>query len=311
MTHPVDTMQINFNDSNMIILKIILALVMLGVSLDIRKEDLQEIPKHPKSVIAGVIGQFFLLPAFTFLLVYFFKPIPSIGLGMMLVAACPGGNLSNLFTMFARGNTALSVSLTFLATVGALVMTPFNITFWGSMYEPTAQLVKQVALDPKEVMLTVIFVLGVPLLIGLIIRAQLPKVALKLQGWLKYLSAIFLFVLIIGAFAANFDNFIKYFEYVVAIVVVHNIVALSSGFIMGTVLKVPYRDRRSITIEVGIQNSGLGLALAFEFFNGLGGVTLICAFWGLWHIVSGSIVATLFSRRDKKASLTQGDVAAT
>lgn len=311
MAHPVDTMQINFNDSNMIILKVILALVMLGVSLDIRKEDLQEIPKHPRSVMAGVIGQFFLLPAFTFLLVYFFKPIPSIGLGMILVAACPGGNLSNLFTMFARGNTALSVSLTFLATIGALVMTPFNITFWGSMYGPTAQLVKQVALDPKEVMMTVIFVLGVPLMLGLIIRAQLPKLALKLQGWLKYLSAIFLFVLIIGAFAANFDNFMKYFEYVVAIVVVHNIVALSSGFIMGTVLKVPYRDRRSITIEVGIQNSGLGLALAFEFFNGLGGVTLICAFWGLWHIVSGSIVATLFARRDKKANLTQGDAATT
>jgi BASS family bile acid:Na+ symporter len=211
MTHPVDQMQINFNDSNMIILKIILALVMLGVSLDIRKEDLQQIPKHPKSVIAGVLGQFLLLPAFTFLLVYFFKPIPSIGLGMMLVAACPGGNLSNLFTMFARGNTALSVSLTFLATVGALVMTPFNITFWGSMYEPTAQLVKQVALDPKEVMITVIFVLGIPLLLGFVIRAQLPKVAVKLQGWLKYLSALFLCVLIVGAFAANFDNFIKYF----------------------------------------------------------------------------------------------------
>lgn len=311
MTHPVDQMQINFNDSNMIILKIILALVMLGVSLDIRKEDLQQIPKHPKSVIAGVLGQFLLLPAFTFLLVYFFKPIPSIGLGMMLVAACPGGNLSNLFTMFARGNTALSVSLTFLATVGALVMTPFNITFWGSMYEPTAQLVKQVALDPKEVMITVIFVLGIPLLLGLVIRAQLPKVAVKLQGWLKYLSALFLCVLIVGAFAANFDNFIKYFDYVVAIVVVHNIVALASGFIMGSVFRVPYRDRRSITIEVGIQNSGLGLALAFEFFNGLGGVTLICAFWGLWHIVSGSIVATIFARFDKKAKLTQGDAATT
>lgn len=311
MTHPVDQMQINFNDSNMIILKLILALVMLGVSLDIRVEDIKQILKHPKSVIAGVIGQFLVLPGFTFLLVYFFEPIPSIGLGMMLVAACPGGNLSNLFTMFARGNTALSVSLTFLATVLALVMTPFNITFWGSMYEPTQQLVKQVALDPKEVMLTVIFVLGIPLLVGLILRAQLPKIATKLQGWLKYLSALFLAILIIGAFVANFDNFIKYFDYVVGIVLVHNLVALGSGFLMGSVLKVPYRDRRSITIEVGIQNSGLGLALAFEFFNGLGGVTLICAFWGLWHAVSGSIIATIFAKADKKAKLAQGDAIST
>lgn len=309
MTHPVDQMQINFNDSNMIILKLILALVMLGVSLDIRVEDIRGILKHPKSVIAGVVGQFLVLPAFTFLVVYIFEPIPSIGLGMMLVAACPGGNLSNLFTMFARGNTALSVSLTFLATIGALVMTPFNITFWGSLYEPTAQLVKQVALDPKEVMMTVIFVLGIPLLVGLVLRAQFPKIALKLQGWLKYMSALFLAVLIIGAFIANFDNFIKYFDYVVGVVVLHNLIALGSGFIMGSALKVPYRDRRSITIEVGIQNSGLGLALAFEFFGGLGGVTLICAFWGLWHTVSGSIIAIIFSRIDKRRGVTQGAVA--
>lgn len=304
MMHPVDQMQINFSDANMLVLKLILALIMLGVSLDIQKEDLQNIIKNPKSMFAGIAAQFIFLPAMTFMLVYFFEPIPSIALGMMLVAACPGGNISNLITMFARGNTALSVSLTFLATVLALVMTPLNITFWGNLYGPTAQLVKQVALDPKEVALTVVFVLGIPLLAGMLLRSQLPKFALKLQGWLKYVSALFLAILILGAFFANFENFIKYFDYIVGIVVLHNFVALGSGFFMGTILKVPYRDRRSITIEVGIQNSGLGLALAFEFFGGLGGVTLICAFWGLWHAVSGSIIAFIFSKIDQKYILT-------
>lgn len=309
MTHPVDQMQINFSDGNMVILKLILALIMLGVSLDIKKDDLENIVKNPKSMLAGLIAQFFFLPAMTFALVYFAKPIPSIGLGMMLVAACPGGNISNLITMFARGNTALSVSLTFLATVLALVMTPFNITFWGNMYGPTAELVKQVALDPKEVAMTVVFVLGIPLAIGMILQAKLPKIANKLKGWLKYLSAFFLAVLILGAFFANFDNFLKYFDYIVVIVIVHNLVALGSGFFMGTILKVPYRDRRSVTIEVGIQNSGLGLALAFEFFQGLGGVTLICAFWGLWHAISGSIIAFVFSRIDKKKGIMQSAAA--
>lgn len=308
MTQPVDTMQIHFNGSNMIVLKLILALIMLGVSLDIRTDDLRNILKHPKSVIAGLLAQFLFLPAFTFLLVYVFEPIPSIGLGMMLVAACPGGNISNLITVFARGNSALSVSLTFLATILALVMTPINITFWGNLYGPTAELVQKVALDPKEVMMTVIFVLGVPLLVGLLLRAQFPKVALRLQGWLKYLSAFFLAALILGAFAANFDNFTQYWEYVVGIVILHNLVALASGFMMGTALKVPYRDRRSITIEVGIQNSGLGLALAFEFFGGLGGVTLICSFWGLWHAVSGAIIATIFSIIDKRQKMTHRGV---
>lgn len=311
MMHPVDTMQINFNDSNMIILKIILGFIMLGVSLDIRMDDLQNILKHPKSIIAGLVAQFIFLPAFTFLLIYFFEPIPSIGLGMMLVAACPGGNISNLITVFAKGNTALSVSLTFLATVFALFMTPINIAFWGNLYAPTQKLVQKVALDPSEVMMTVIFVLGVPLLIGMLLRANLPKIALKLQGWLKYLSAFFLAVLIFGSFTANFENFSKYWEYVVGIVVVHNLIALGSGFIMGTALKVPFRDRRSITIEVGIQNSGLGLALAFEFFNGIGGVTLICAFWGLWHAVSGSIIAIIFARIDKRNGMTRDVIAST
>jgi bile acid:Na+ symporter, BASS family len=309
MTSGVDSMQIHFDTSSLMLLKIILGLIMLGVSLDIRIEDLKNILKHPKSMIAGLLGQFLFLPAFTFVLISLVDPLPSIALGMMLVAACPGGNISNLITMLARGNTALSVSLTFLATILALVMTPFNITFWGNLYAPTRALVQQVALDPKEVAHTVIFLLGIPLMIGMILRAQVPKFAVKLQQYLKYLSVVFLAVLVIGAFLANLENFLKYFSIVVGIVLLHNLLALSSGFLVGTLLKLPYKDRRSTTIEVGIQNSGLGLALAFEFFQGLGGVTLICAFWGIWHAVSGVIVASLFARADKKTAHSDMPVA--
>jgi BASS family bile acid:Na+ symporter len=218
----------------------------------------------------------------------------------MLVAACPGGNFSNLFTLLARGNTALSVSLTFMATVLALFMTPFNITFWGNLYPPTRELVQKVALNPKEVALTVIIVLGVPLIIGMIIRARNILFANKLQGFLKKFSVAFIAVVVIGAFASNFNTFTSYIHYIVVIVFLQNLIALGTGFITGTLLKVPNRDRRAITIEIGIQNSGLGLALAFEFFSDLGGVALVCAWWGIWHAISGSLVAHLFTRGDKK-----------
>lgn len=299
LKNSVDMMQINFNPTTMLALKFVLALVMLGVALDIRIDDLKKLFKNPRSLIAGLIGQFLLLPAFTFVIVAFFKPEASIAMGMILVAACPGGNLSALFTMLARGNTALSVSLTFMATMLAMVMTPLNITFWGSMYEPAQKLVQQVALNPIEIVYTVVLVLGLPLVLGLIIRARHERWANQLQKILKNFSFVFLFVLIGGAFLANLENFLKYIHLVAGIVFVHNLVALLSGYLIAKIFKTPAKDRKAITIEVGIQNSGLGLALAFEFFQGIGGVTLICAWWGIWHIISGSATAFLFQKFTK------------
>jgi len=308
METTLDALRLNINPQTMFLLKFALGLIMLGVALDINIKDLKLILKRPKSIIAGLVGQFLFLPAFTYVLISVFNPAPSIALGMIIVAACPGGNFSNLFTMFARGNTALSVSLTFMATAFALVMTPFNISFWGNYYAPTRELVEKIALDPTEVATTVIFVLGVPLVIGMIIRARHERWANKLQKILKNFSIFFIAAVIIGAFASNFEIFKTYIHYVVLIVFVHNFVALLTGFLSATILKVPYKDRRAITIEIGIQNSGLGLALAFEFFSDFGGVALVCAWWGIWHAVSGTVVAYLFTRSDKKKGLIDAHV---
>lgn len=299
MVSELDAVQLNFNANVMFFMKFALGLIMLGVALDIDPKNLKKSLKSPKSIIAGLLGQFLFLPALTYGLIVVLEPHSSIALGMMLVATCPGGNFSNLFSLLAKGNTALSVSLTFMATILALFMTPFNITFWGKLYGPTNELVGQIALNPNEIAQTVIIVLGIPLVIGMIIRAKSSEVADKLQQFLKKFSVIFIVVVVIAAFAGNFDIFINYIHYIVLIVFLQNFIALSTGFITGTVLKVPKRDRRSITIEIGIQNSGLALALAFEFFTGLGGVALVCAWWGIWHALSGSVVAYLFSRSDK------------
>jgi BASS family bile acid:Na+ symporter len=295
----LDAVRLNFNANTMFFMKFALGLIMLGVALDINPKDLKKSFKQPKSITAGLVGQFLFLPALTYCLVLILEPKASIALGMMLVAACPGGNFSNLFTLLARGNTALSVSLTFMATILALIMTPFNITFWGNLYPPTRELVQRIELNPKEIALTVIIVLGLPLVIGMIIRARNILFANKLQNFLKKFSVIFIVIVVLGAFVTNFDTFKTYIQYIVFIVFLQNVIALGTGFITGTLLKVSNKDRRAITLEIGIQNSGLGLALAFEFFSQLGGVALVCAWWGIWHAISGSLVAHLFSRKDK------------
>lgn len=296
MTPDVDSMNIQFNPAALIALKFILGFIMFGVALDITPKDLKNIFKNPKSLTCGLLAQFIFLPALTYVIILLFEPLPSIALGMMLVAACPGGNISNLFTMLAKGNTALSVSMTFLSTVLAMVMTPFNVSFWASMYEPTNKLVSEVALNPMEVMSTVVFVLGIPLVIGLIVRAKNEDLAVKVQMGIKKLSVIFLAGLVIGAFLNNMDNFKTYIHLVIFIVLIHNFIAFSTGFTLATILGLKPRDKKAITIEVGIQNSGLGIALAFEFFGGLGGVSLVCAWWGVWHAIAGSGVVYSFTK---------------
>jgi BASS family bile acid:Na+ symporter len=289
-------MQINFNADMMIILKVILALIMLGVSLDIKVSDIKNTLLYPKSIIVGFFGQFIFLPVLTYGLIVLMQPHPSVAMGLIIVAACPGGNVSNFFTSLAKGNSALSVSLTFIATITALFMTPFNISFWGGMYGPTSSLVKEVALNPSEVMQTIFIVLGIPLVLGLAINHRYEKIARVLQAYLKHFSTVCLVLLIVGGLIGNYKNFLNFIGPVVLVVFLQNFIALSIGFITSSILKLPNKDKKAITIEIGIQNSALALALAFEFFPGVGGVALICAWWGVWHAISGSIVTYIFSK---------------
>ncbi len=137
--------QINFDSDSIWVLNIALAFVMFGIALSIDWRDFKPVILNPKSLIVGVASQFLIFPLISFLLVLILKPVPSIALGMILVAACPGGNISNFITHFSRGNDALSVSLTAIATLLAVVMTPLNLAFWGNMYEPTSAILRSVS----------------------------------------------------------------------------------------------------------------------------------------------------------------------
>ena len=235
--------------------------------------------------------QFILLPALTFLLVLLLEPQPSFALGMLLVAACPGGNVSNFMTHMARGNTALSVSLTAIATLLAVVMTPLNLKLWGGAYGPTAQILQAVHIDLWEMVRLVALLLAVPLCLGMVVRQYRPRLALGMAKYFKGASLLFFLGLIVLALWRDRDVFAAYVGAVFGIVLIHNCLALGTGYMSGRAMRLGSANIRTLTIETGIQNSGLGLLLIFTFFDGLGGMALVAAFWGIWHLVSGLILA--------------------
>ncbi len=285
-------------------LNVALAFVMFGVALDISLNDFKQLLRHPKLVLAGVFSQFLLLPAVTFVLVLVARPIPSMALGMFMVAACPGGNISNFITHLARGNAALSVTLTAIATLLAIVMTPFNLQFWGSLYEPTAHIMHKVAVSPFEMVKLVALLLGVPLALGMLVNHLWPTIARRLAKGFKLGSLAFFVLLIFLALYNNLDIFFEYVLYVFWLVAMHNLVAFLTGFTLAKALGFSKENVRSITIETGIQNSGLGLLLIFTFFDGLGGMALLTAFWGIWHLVSGLLLGSYWGYRPLKKEKT-------
>lgn len=299
MIDSIDSIQINFNSDNLWLVNLTLSLVMFGVALDIKMSDFTNLLKSPKSVIVGIVSQFILIPLVTFLMIIIIEPYPSVALGMIMVAACPGGNISNFMTKLAGGNTALSVSLTAFASLAALVMTPLNFAIWGSLYPPTSEILKNVEVAPLEVARFVLLILGIPLILGMMINNYHPVFASKTSRFLKPVS-ILIFLSFIGvAFYNNLDVFLTHIHYVFAIVIAHNSLLLLVGFFFAKLNKLSYLDQKTLSIETGIQNSGLGLLLVFSFFDGLGGMALLVAFWAIWDILSGLLIAYFWSEKTK------------
>ncbi|MBW6496291.1 MAG: bile acid:sodium symporter family protein [Burkholderiaceae bacterium] len=300
----IDLVRLNFNPQSLIALNVILGFVMFGVALDLRIADFKAVMGSRRPVLIGLIGQFVLLPAFTFLLVLAIRPAPSIALGMMLVAACPGGNISNFLTHYARGNTALSISMTAVSTIVAIVMTPLNLSFWASLHPETSAILRAVALDPVQLLFTVLVLLGGPMVVGMLSAHHLPGFAERLRRPIRIFSLAVFVVFVVGALAANWRYFLAYVGFVVVAVFLHNALALATGYTAARVAGLPERDRRAVSIEVGIQNSALGLILVFNFFDGLGGMAIVTAWWGVWHLISGLSIATWWSRIEPQPART-------
>ncbi|WP_127104735.1 bile acid:sodium symporter family protein [Pararhodobacter zhoushanensis] len=293
----IDDVMLNFSPASLTLLNAILAVVMFAIALDLRPAQFRALARAPRPVIAGFLSQFVALPAATYLLVLVMQPRPSIALGLIVVAACPGGNISNFLTHRAGGNAALSVSLTAIATLGAIVLTPLNIALWGGLYAPTREILHATTIDPVQVAVTVLFLLVLPLAVGMLVNAYKPALAAKIRKPMQILSMVIFLAFILAALAGNWTYFVALAGLVAGLVIAHNALALGLGYGIATLARVAPADRRAITIETGIQNSGLGLILIFAFFGGLGGMAVVAAFWGLWHAISGLALAMAWARR--------------
>ncbi len=305
-----DHIRLNFSPAGLQVLNVALAFVMFGVALGIKLEHFKKLLMNPKSAIVGVVSQFFVLPFLTFVLTVLLKDFitPTIALGMILVAACPGGNISNFISSLAKANVALSVSLTAIATLAAVFMTPLNFALWGNLYTRflvhhanAAQLVRPLHIDTLQMFQTVFLILGIPLVLGIFVNTKWPEFTKKITKPIKRFSILLFVAIVVIAFMKNFSFFLLVIKYIFLIVLAHNALALASGYFMARIFKRPVIDRRTISIETGIQNSGLALVLIFnpKIFPPemeLGGMAIIAAWWGIWHIVAGLTLAGIWNK---------------
>ena len=304
ITSVIDGINVTMNAGGMNTINIVLAFVMYGVALGIHPKMFADVFSKPKSLIIGMCCQLILLPLLTFLLALLFGRWISwtMALGMILVASCPGGNISNFMSSLSKANVELSVSLTAISTALAILMTPFNFWLYGNLYlhfSNVASEVPQLVIPLWDVFKTIFILLGIPLTLGVLTAQFLPRVAEKLKKPLQWFSIVFFVAMVVLSFMGNIKAFLQCIQYIFLVVLIHNLLALSIGFGIGSTFGVPKRDRRTLTIETGIQNSGLGLVLLlgtnlFADFPPHGGTLVITAWWGIWHIISGLTVSTVF-----------------
>lgn len=292
----LEEVTIAFSDDNMWVMNLCLAIIMFSVALSINMHDFREIFRNPKGVITGLISQYLLFPFLTFLLVLALRPEMGLALGMILIAACPGGNISNFFSLQSRGNVALSVSLTVMATLLAPLMTPFNFEFWASQVAYVQPLFSTISIDYYQLALTVLMIMVLPLMAGMYLAYRFPVWAARMFKPLQVLSVLILLGFIAVAFTGNLDVFMAHWQHFVLLVLLHNGLALLAGFIFGKLVTRNAADAKTISIETGIQNGGLGLVIVFAFFGGKGGMVLLVAWWGIWDIISGLIIAQIYKR---------------
>jgi len=300
MCESVDALQLNFSSENMFLLNMLLAFLMFGIALDLKVEHFKRLWQYPKKSLVGIASQYLVLPFLTYLIVIILKPCPSIALGIFLLGACPGGNMSNFLSSLAKGNVALSVTLTATSTLLAPIMTPLNFAFYGSLYPPTAQLMESISVEPTQLFTTIVVILGIPLLVGMFINYKFPGFTKKILKPIQLLSVVIFLCFIVFAFLKNYTIFMDIIGMIFLLVLLHNGLAMMAGYGMGKLFRLNFEDKKCLAIETGIHNAALGLIIIFTFFNGMGGMAVVAGWWGIWDLVTGFLVATIWSRMAAK-----------
>jgi BASS family bile acid:Na+ symporter len=276
--------------------------MMYGVSLKLTVADFARVARDPRPFFAGMGAQFVVLPAATALGTWALDVEPQLSLGMILVAACPGGAFSNIMTWRARGDVALSVSMTAVSSLVATLLTPLNFAFWGGVNPHTRAILQSIEIPAGGVLGLVALVLALPLVLGMLTGRRFPAFVARSERPLRAFSLVALLAVVAFVFARNFGLFLRRFDVFFWLVAVQNGAALALGALISRSARLSAAARRAVTLEVGIQNSGHGLLIILNFFPTASGMLLITAFWGVWHLVSGLLLSGWWGRRP----LTEG-----
>lgn len=291
------TIEVSFSPGNLLMLNAILAGMIFGVSLKLTPADFMRVVRQPRAPLAGLLAQFFLLPAGTCLATALLKVPAELALGMILVASCPGGSFSNVMTWLSRASVPVSVSMTAVSSLAAIVMTPLNFSLYGYLNPHTRPLLRDIALDPLNLIALVALVLVLPLILGMVIGGRHPRLAERADKPMRAVTLLVFLLFVVVAFANNLDNVIRFAGQLLILVAAHNVFALLLGYGAARLMRLPQDERRAVTLEVGIQNTALGLSIIFTFFPEAGGMMLIAGFWSFWHLLAGMTLALIWSRR--------------
>lgn len=303
----LDSVQLNFSTGGLLVLNIAVGFLMFSVALDIKWEQFKHIFKAPKAAIVGLVCQFLLLPLFTFLFVWCASSwiTPGVAFGAILIAACPGGNASNFINALAKGNTALAVTLSAIGTMAAIVMTPFNFQFYGSLYMKHSPLNVPLEIDPIDITKTVLILLGVPIVLGILIAYKYPNFVAKVKKPIKIISLILFATIVVLSFQNNYSFFIQYIHLMFFFVLFLNGGALVFSYWISRACKLSIKDCRTLSIETGIQNSALALALIFnpKIFPPdlhIGAIAFIAAWFAVWQMIACTGLAFYWRKRPAK-----------
>lgn len=292
----IDLVHVHFNPQSLQLLNVLLGFLMFGVALDIRLSDFRNVLKTPGPVLVGIFCQYFLFPFLTLMIIYAVRPPTSVALGMVLVSACPSGNMANYLTHRANANVALSVTLNSITVLFASVSTPLVYSIW-SQYVPDRQsLIQEINIPFLQMVLIILQVIVLPLLLGMLLTNRYPMLVQKIKKPVSTLSLLVFIAFLVGAVVANRNNIVQHLDKIFWLVVLHNALALLMGYLTAKLFRLSEADTRTIAIESGVHNTGLGLLLIFNFFNGLGGMAMIAAFWGIWDLIAPFFLVEFWRR---------------
>ncbi|MGF1524813.1 MAG: bile acid:sodium symporter family protein [Leptolyngbyaceae cyanobacterium] len=242
-----------------IFLPLALFIVMLGMGLGLTLSDFKRILLEPKAVFLGLIAQLILLPVVGFVLANIFPLSPELAIGVVILAACPGGPTSNLVTYLVQGNVALSITLTALSSLITVLTIPLVVNFAMQSFMGEAVALQ---LPFLTTVMQIAVITLIPVTIGMVLHHYVPRLAMKVEHWVKWLSLFFLALIIVGLLARERANVVSFFLQVGGVTLALNVVTMALGFAIATLAKLDIRSAKSITIEVGIQNGTLAIAIA-------------------------------------------------